>query len=356
MSEKVFAVFMDENTPLEERAERLVKAMQSQSFFDDIEDKDVVAVKTHFGETPKTGHPKPLLLKALGQAIKEQGGRPFLTETSTLYRGNRTDAVSHLSHAHNQGFTMEATGMPIVMADGLFGDNEVDIPIEGRMYKSIKVAAEIPKVQWLFLVSHFTGHLAAGFGAALKNLGMGCTSRRGKMLQHSTAKPKIKKKKCTLCGVCETWCPEDAISLNDETAVIDQDTCIGCGQCLAVCRFDAVAYNWSTTYEDLQKKIVEHALGVVAAVKGNGLYVNMLTDISKDCDCLTEYEKVTGDIGFLFSRDSVALDAASLDLVEERSGKKLSELCFDIPYRFQVDYAREIGFGSADYQLVPLEI
>jgi uncharacterized Fe-S center protein len=206
--------------------------------------------------------------------------------------------------------------MPVIMADGLMGDEETEVEIPGRLYRSVKIASLIAKVQALVVVSHFTGHLAAGFGAALKNMGMGCSSRRGKMAQHSTARPRIKVAECTKCGQCVKWCPEEAIGMSEESAVIDPAKCIGCGQCLAVCRFDAVAYNWGVTYIDLQRKVVEHAWGVHRLNEGKSLYINYLTRISKDCDCMTTFEQVVPDIGVVISRDPVALDAASLDCVE----------------------------------------
>jgi len=181
---------------------------------------------------------------------------------------------------------------------------------------------------------------------------MGLSSRRGKMIQHSTAKPRIKPKACTKCGVCITWCPSTAITMQDASAHIDSAMCIGCGQCLAMCRFDAVIYNWLATYEDLQKKVVEHAMGVVSILKGNIFYINVLTRISKDCDCMHSFEKIAPDIGLLVSRDPVALDSASFDLVEKNTGKKLTEISYNIPNKHQIDYSREIGFGNSEYELI----
>ena len=136
-------------------------------------------------------------------------------------------------------------------------------------------------------------------------------------------------------------------------AKIDSGKCIGCGECLAMCRFDAVKFDWGATYEDLQKKIVEHAMGICSLFPQKGLFVNVLTRISKDCDCMGHtFQKIVPDIGILVSRDAVALDAASLELVEERAGKSLSQLTYDIPNRFQLDYAAELGFGSREYTLV----
>lgn len=355
MGEKVYCIVAAENENDAQLCARLKDLIQAENLLDCVADRDVTAVKTHFGESAKLGYVRPLFLQMLGEGIKKQGGVPFLTETSTLYKGNRSGAIIHIAHANRQGFDFAATGMPIIMADGLFGDEECVVPIQGKIYPSVHIAALFAKCNALVMVSHFTGHLAAGFGATLKNLGMGCASRKGKMAQHSTAKPKIVKKNCTACGTCVTWCPASAIAIKAEKAAINARKCIGCGECLAMCRFDAVKYNWGATYEDLQKKVVEHAMGVCSLFPGKSLFINVLTRISKDCDCMGHtFEQIIPDIGILISKDPVALDAASLDMVEARSGKLLSQMAYDIPYRFQLEYAKELHFGSQDYQLVTL--
>lgn len=333
-------------------AEKLKSVIESENLFDFIEPRDMVAVKTHFGETALSGYPRPVFLNRIGTVIKSKGALPFLTETSTLYSGNRNNAIIHIEHASRQGFGYEHTGMPIIMADGLLGDQELDVAVEGNIFSSVKIAELIVKSQAFVCVSHFTGHLMAGFGAALKNMGMGCASRRGKMVQHSTVKPQVDVSKCVSCGQCKTWCPESAITLTDEGARIDPEKCIGCGECLAMCRFDAVIFNWGATYEDLQKRIVEHAMGVHKCTAGKSIYINILTRISKDCDCMPSYENICPDIGILVSSDPVAADSASLDLVEKYTLRSLGELAYDIPYRFQVDYAAELGMGSSVYDLV----
>jgi uncharacterized protein len=355
MAEKVYWLEATDNESDESLCGKLGDLIAAHDLLGFITAGDVTAVKTHFGESAKLGYARPIYFKMLGEGIRNKGGEPFLTETSTLYKGNRDNAIRHIAHAHRQGFDLAATGMPIIMADGLFGDEEYDVPISGKRYSSVHIAKLFAKCQALVMVSHFTGHLLAGFGASLKNLGMGCTSRKGKMAQHSTAKPKIAKKKCTGCGVCSQWCPEAAISLVDDLAVIDAGKCIGCGECLAMCRFDAVKYNWQTNHADLQEKIVEHAMGVVSLFPAKGLYINILTRISKDCDCMGHgFEKIMPDVGILVSKDPVALDLASLDLVEQRSGQMLAKMAHDIPYRVQLDYARELNFGDADYELIRL--
>jgi len=355
MSSKVFLL----ECPVDNSNQSLLDAFKenliSGEYLSFIDEKDFVAVKTHFGESKKNGHVGPEFLDVIGKLIKNRGGIPFLTETSTLYRGNRTNAIDHIMHANRQGFTIENTGMPVIMSDGLMGDEEAEIEINGKYYKSVPIASLVSKVQSLVVVSHFTGHIVSGFGGALKNIGMGLSSRRGKMIQHSTSKPKIKKKLCTACGECIRWCPSNAISYVDGKAYINKKICIGCAECLAVCRFDAVGYNWSESYENLQKKIVEHAMGVVKTKKGKIIFINFLTKISKDCDCMGSFERISSDIGILISNDPVALDSASLDIIEERLGRKLSKAAHDIPYRVQREYSKELGFGNTDYELIKVK-
>jgi uncharacterized Fe-S center protein len=356
MKENVFFIKMADKEDDGTLCQKLEKAIKERDLFSFIEAKDMVAIKTHFGEENTMGYVRPLYFKALGNLLKAKGAQPFLTETSTLYRGKRANAVEHILHAHDHGFTFQDTGLPIIMADGLMGDDEVEVEIPGKLYKKVGIASLIVKSQAIIMVSHFTGHMLTGFGAAIKNMGMGCSSRKGKLIQHSTAQPSIKPKKCTGCGECIKWCPADAISMIEKVARIDSSKCIGCGECLAVCRFDAVAYNWGETYENIQQKIVEHAFGVVNANKGKIIYINFLNRITKDCDCMhNKYDKILPDIGLLISFDPVAIDAASLDLVEQQGGTKWSRLTFNVPYKIQIDYGKDLGLGNPDYHLIELE-
>jgi uncharacterized Fe-S center protein len=354
MKEDVFFIRIEDDENDDLVCQKLEKAIAGRDWLAFIKDRDLVAIKTHFGEENTQGYVRPANLAMLARLVKGRNGQPFLTDTATLYSGLRANAIGHIELAERHGFGYAQTQAPLIMADGLTGDEEIAVPVPGRIYQRVNLAAQVVKAQALLVVSHFTGHVVSGFGAALKNLGMGCSSRRGKLAQHSTATPSVKKKKCTGCGSCQVWCPAQAITMVGPTAQIDKKKCIGCAECLTVCRFDAIGYNWSASYEQLQRKIVEHAWGVAENKKGKALYINFLNRISKDCDCMGGYTKICPDIGILVAFDPVAIDAASLDLVERKAGQPLGRLSYDIPYREQIDYARAIGFGSADYRLLEI--
>jgi len=351
--EKVFIINLPPDESLQLINEKVQKVLRSENLLGFVNRQDWVAVKTHFGEEKTRGFIPPVFFKMIREELVRQGARPFLTETATLYKGRRSQAPDHIKLAQDHGFTVRNTGLPIIMADGLLGDEEVSVEIPGKHYRKVNIAALFQKVQGVVLVSHFTGHIQTGYGAAIKNMGMGCASRKGKMEQHSSMNPRIDLSRCTGCMDCASWCPVEAISEHQGKARIDRETCYGCGQCLVVCRFDAVGYNWGKGIRQLQESCVEYALGLYHLLKGKMIFINFLTRITKDCDCMRgKYQPVTDDIGVLLSRDPAAIDAASIDLVMKRSGGKFRKNSYDIDSHFQIDHCRRLKFGNPDYQLL----
>ncbi|MCP4401319.1 MAG: DUF362 domain-containing protein [bacterium] len=322
-----------------------------------VQKKDLVAIKVHVGEQHNTTHVPPELIREIVTKIKGKGGQVFLAETSTLYKGQRDNAVKHLLHAHTHGFSIERCGAPLIMLDGLCGNSEGEVQIGGELHESVKLARELLVVDTLFVVSHPTGHPATGMAGCLKNLGMGLAGRMGKMRQHSSMKPEIIGSKCCCCQKCLRWCPVGAIYGNGEQLSIDRELCIGCGQCLAVCRFEAVKFNWGTEVEALQKHIAEYAYGAVKDKTGKCFYFNVLIDMTKGCDCYsTAQQKCLPDIGILASADPVAIDMASLDLTRRDQEASLAEIAFPkIDPLVQLRHAEALGMGQLDYQLITLE-
>jgi len=328
---------------------------------------ELVAVKMHFGESRVTGHVRPRFMRRVVGWLQKQGASPFLTDTNTLYRGSRADTVSHLRAAAEHGFTFQALGAPVVIAGGLRGTTEAVVPVPGRFVTNAAIGPEFVKADALLSVAHFKGHEVTGFGGTLKNLGMGCASRAGKLDMHSTTRPYVKPS-CNACGVCVSWCPEDAITVG-ETAEIDDGKCIGCAECIAVCPTKAVGIRWNESTDTCQMKMVEYAYAVVATKPGRAGYVNFITDVHPVCDCYgTEKVSIVPDIGVVASLDPVAIDQAAYDLVNEapaagngqlsdgyRAGSdKFRDLHPDVDPTVQLRHAEELGLGTRNYELIEI--
>jgi uncharacterized Fe-S center protein len=323
-----------------------------------FEQNDFTAVKIHVGEQGNTTHIKAPCLKGLIEELLALKTKPFLTDTNALYVGLRHNAVDHAAVAAEHGFGKEVLGIPFIVADGLLGTSETSVPINGEINKEVFIASDLVRCQSILSVAHFTGHPASCAAATLKTLGMGGASKKGKMTQHAALTLSICED-CTLCRQCFTHCPADAITLDDVRAHINQDKCISCAECLAVCRFGAVKCDWGQETEIFQKSIAEHALGVLKGKQRKAAFFNFLISITKDCDCFDtpDMPRIVEDIGILASADPVAIDKAALDLVEEKSSKRLPQLIEnkELNPLHQLEHAQRIGLGSARYQLVRVE-
>lgn len=316
-----------------------------------IEPGDLVAVKVHVGEKGNRTHVPARYVRPVVEGVRKRGGKPFLTDTNTLYRGMRSDAVDHMALAEEHGFSLREAGAPFMVADGLLGHREIEVEIGGQLYDKVAVAGVLADVQAIMAISHLTGHPLTGFGGTLKNLGMGFSSRKGKLSQHSKMPPRVDREKCKGCGTCARWCPVGAIDMKGKVADIDRERCISCGECLAVCRFGAVVFDWDQGSEVLQRRMVEHAFGAVKGRKAG--YMLFLTSVTKGCDCFNDPgEPLFQDLGILASKDPVALDQAGLDLVEGETGKPLSEWAYpQVDPNVQLEHAEKMGMGSREYEL-----
>ena len=197
-------------------------------------DGKFVAIKMHFGELGNLAYLRPNYAKAVADLCKEQGGLPFLTDCNTLYPGSRKNALEHLTCAQLNGFWPMTTGCQVLIADGLRGTDEVEVPVPGGEYcKTAKIGRAIMDADVFISLTHFKGHESTGFGGAIKNIGMGCGSRAGKMEQHASGHPAVQESLCRGCHRCAKECGSDAISYNENNkAVIDQAKCKGCGRCI----------------------------------------------------------------------------------------------------------------------------
>ncbi len=326
----------------------------------------MVAIKMHFGEPGNLAFIRPNYAAELVAMIKELGGKPFLTDASTLYSGLRSNAIDHLDSAMKNGFSPLTVGCPVIIADGLKGIEYREITINQKHCQKAKIGSAIADADIVISLNHFKGHEQTGFGGAIKNLGMGSGSRGGKMEMHSSSKPRIIGENCTACGMCIESCPQQAILLSDEErAMIDEELCIGCGQCVALCRFNSAQVVWKQSVQVTAEKIAEYALAVI---KGKpNFHINIVNSVSPHCDCWSYNDSaIVSDLGIAVSFDPVALDKACVDMVNKapalpatvlaEKGCKPGDDKFSLVHprtnwRAGLEYAEEIGLGKLHYDL-----
>jgi uncharacterized protein len=323
--------------------------------------RDLVAIKTHLGEAGSTAFVPVMYLRRLALEVKKLGGKPFVTDANTLYVGSRANAINHLLTASSHGFTQESLGAPVIIADGLKGHDFVEIAIKGKFFDKVKISAAAVHADALVIVSHLTGHELTAFGSAIKNVGMGLGSRGGKQQMHSDIKPEVNVERCTACAQCIRWCPAGAISIREtgdkKAAFIDHSKCIGCGECTVMCFEGAIAARMVDDLSKIQRKIVEYTMGVLKGKEDKSIFINFLLRVTPACDCWDFSDApVVDDIGIVASRDIVAVEQASLDLVNEAAGRDVfAELYPALDWKEQLAYAEEMGLGSREYELVSID-
>ena len=185
--------------------QKLARLMKTAGIGDIDFNKKYVAIKIHFGEPGNLAYLRPNYAKTVVDVVKELGGKPFLTDCNTLYVGGRKNALDHIDSAYLNGFTPFSTGCHIIIGDGLKGTDEAFVPIDGEYIKEAKIGRAIMDADIIISLNHFKGHEMAGFGGALKNIGMGCGSRAGKMEMHNACK---RKKMCGLWYVSKNLCSQ----------------------------------------------------------------------------------------------------------------------------------------------------
>jgi len=353
MTSKVFFVPADGGEPAESLSGKAQAAYLATGFNEGLGEGDFTALKIHFGEAGNTGYIKPAWLAGLIREIRQRTSHAFLTDSNTLYVGRRSNSIDHLRLAWSHGFTPEGTGLPVIIADGLIGRDKREPRSAQSRTASSKIASAILDADAFVGLTHVTGHVQTGLGAAIKNVGMGCASRAGKLDQHSVTHPRVNAKQCRNCSLCLDFCPEAAIVQAEGHVVIDPARCIGCGECLVVCKHGAIKMKWDEDSLRLQEKMAEYALRVLSHFKGRAVFVSFLIQVTKDCDCMAKNQKpIAPDIGILASRDPVAIDQAAADLLVERGGGDPLRAGYDIDWSGQLAHGEKIGLGTRTYRLV----
>ena len=354
------------NEGLPKKLQKLIRAAGIENI--DFENK-YTAIKIHFGEPGNIAYLRPNYAKAVADVVKSLGGKVFLTDCNTLYVGGRKNALDHIDSAYENGYSPFSTGCHVIIADGLKGTDEAYVPVEGGEYvKEAKIGQAVMDADIIISLNHFKGHEATGFGGALKNLGMGCGSRAGKMEMHSAGKPLVNEKKCIGCGSCVRICAHDGVRVTDKKAFIDHNRCVGCGRCIGACPVDAVHPGEDESYDILNKKIAEYAYAVVAGRPN--FHINLVIDVSPYCDCHAENDlPIVPDVGMFASFDPVALDVACADAVNAQPvtpGSLLNErnrchhdhftdVTPETNWHSCVEHAEKLGIGTCAYELVEVK-
>jgi len=352
--------------PFAKRMRSLLKAAKADKV---INSGDLAAVKIHFGEEGTTGFLRPLWVKPILDFISEAGGKPFLTDASTLYVGQRGEAVSHSLCAAKHGWDPLVLGAPVIIADGLRGEFEQTVPVGGKHIDEAYIAGGIAEADFLVSVNHFKGHELAGYGGALKNIGMGSASKKGKMQQHFSTGPIISEDNCVGCESCVKVCETGALSINEDNGKVflNPEKCVGCGGCFVACCHDGLRVDWKIGVQEFLERMMEYCAGVAKTKKKPCLHVNFVMDVVPDCDCVGFTDApICPDIGVLVSFDPVAVDQASMDLVNDAQPLYPSQLPFGVtpgqnkfaaihshvPEQMGLDYAEELGLGTREYNLI----
>ena len=355
-------------TARENIQQKLVRLMRTAGIENIDFDKKYVAIKIHFGEPGNLAYLRPNYAKTVADLIRSLGGKPFLTDANTLYVGGRKNALDHMESAYVNGYSPFSTGCHIIIADGLKGTDEVLVPVEGATYvKEAKIGRAVMDADIVISLNHFKGHENAGFGGALKNLGMGCGSRAGKMEMHSAGTPSVSSKKCVGCGMCRTVCAHDAIVIEDKKASINADKCVGCGRCIGICPTDAIRAANDEAFDIMNCKIAEYTKAVIEGRPH--FHISLVMDVSPYCDCHGENDApIVPDVGMFASFDPVALDMACADAVNRQpvcKGSLLDEVEHvhhdhfkdvfpETNWRSCIDHAKKLGLGNDEYELIQI--
>lgn len=356
---------------LTEKLQRLIK----KAGITDIDmDGKFVAIKMHFGELGNLSYLRPNYAKAVADVVKECGGKPFLTDCNTLYPGSRKNALEHLDCANINGFNTITTGCQIIIGDGLRGTDDITVPVRNGEYcKEAYIGRAVMDADIFISLTHFKGHESTGFGGAIKNIGMGCGSRAGKMQQHNSGKPIVHDDLCRGCRRCAKECGSDAIAYENGKAVINQDICKGCGRCIGACAFDAIEnQNWDAN-EILGRKMAEYSQAVCDGRPT--FHISLVRDISPNCDCHGENDApILPDVGIFASFDPVALDQACVDACLHATPMPNSQLSDNLAdphwhhhhdnfldsnpnvrWKETLEHAEKIGLGTREYELINMK-
>lgn len=262
-----------------------------------------VAVKVHSGEEGNQNYLHPEFMQKIVEHVNGT-----IVECNTAYEGKRNETKKHQELMEKHGWS-KYFDVDILDADG--NDKVLEIP-NGRVIKENYVGKNIDKYSSMLVISHFKGHPMGGYGGALKQLSIGVASSEGKSWIHSAGKTKDQK----------------------------------------------VLWNSLAKQDEFLEAMADSAYSVVNYFKDNIAYINIMCNMSVDCDCCSVAEDpCMKDIGILASLDPVAIDKACIDLVKNSNDEGKKHFLERVESRHgthTIDVAKELGVGTTDYELIEI--
>ena len=327
---KVYFTPWDTHQNLMKKAEILY---DEAATFDCVTKDDLVAIKLHVGELGNPYYIQPFFVHDIIRKVKEAGGKPFLTDSTTYYLAQRNNAYDHTLNALKHGFNMA----PFIVADGLRGENYRTVRTKGIL-NEIEVAGAIAEADAMIVITHDKGHELAGFGGAIKNLGMGCTSQAGKLRQHRTIDLEIDESKCIGCGKCNEVCEMHLPEIIGDKARNLSPKCSRCPVCGSNCPTGAIKL---LHQENILRALASAAYGVLSTFEPDKVsYVSFAKDITQYCDCRPNPGEVTmKDIGIFASDSPVSIDGAFLRMADY----KIFNEAYNVDCILQVQEAANLG-------------
>ncbi len=368
MADKSKVYFTNFRATAEENLQQKLTRLMKKAGIENIDFKNkFAAIKIHFGEPGNLSYLRPNYAKTVVDMVKSLGGKPFLTDSNTLYVGRRKNALDHIEAAYENGFSPFSTGCHIIIGDGLKGTDEVYVPVpNGEYIKEAKIGRAVMDADIILSLTHFKAHEGTGFGGTIKNIGMGCGSRAGKCEMHNSGKPSVNPEACIACKKCAKQCAHDAIAFSPKAA-INHDKCVGCGRCIGVCPTDAIGVSWDESNDVLCKKMAEYTHAILN--DRPHFHISLVVDVSPNCDCHAENDApIIADVGMFASFDPVALDFACAAAANAEpllrdtimKDRKLShgDHFFDLHpttnWKAQLEHAEKIGLGSTNYEVITI--
>jgi len=295
----------------ESRMRKVIFFTEFENFHKALDQFDVksftgkkVPVKIHMGEIRNKYFPKPEFVRIVIDELKKVHVDPYLFDTTVAYSGLRNSKTGYQKLAKINGFTVKKIGCNVII-----DDKGIPITVENREYE---VAEHLIDSDYIFALSHVKGHVATGMGGAIKNFGMGGVTKETKIRMHHGSRPIYQKDSCTYCGACAEACTFNALKVKDNSWKQNMKSCFGCGVCVDACKSGALSY------KDADFQYVLACAAKACVQDKNVIYLNEIKRIARSCDCDPFAGPVIcPDIGYLVSDDPVAIDKASLDLVND---------------------------------------